>query len=388
MSDTIWFATRETNNDTDAQNAADSSGFNGFPFAMSVAEVWDGSTTYTDAGTFTEEGVEYTYEYVYRSNDSSEYTHVVGPGTPWVKMSIQDAVKMHWRVKSWTMAGDFSGTVDALAGAEGSAIWAFTLNCNTLNNQGTLLSPPAPDSDRFKLLLPPVRYERNGNWGSWSWPEFYVEKWCWEDGYTDPWGNNYGNSIEGTGTASVTPGDDPSGSHTAYLRADVTPYWGVLSPHNLDYAYNRTQHYYVVDDPGFVYINLAANLFVRPPQVYVDQFASNYGTNHRGAVLDTQNIISTYYRIPPGEADGRSSKSEYVGLFNIKVFGETYQVPYGKYIEVEALNYDDIDEHPLRDSTLSGEIELMAHEYWAYENSQGQPVWDTETGNEVNPPTS
>lgn len=409
MSDNVWFATVNKDDGTAAENKEVTSGFNGFPFGVVKAKAWGEVWAFSELD---ESGNPFSdpRKIVSGWNDGyfddatfvqgEDKGPIVGSGTSWIgPFTREEVVLLYWRAKSWEVSAPLSFSADAkfLSGQIGDPIgdpsgdW-ITWDDATVEGTANPSTTEASDISATEKDLCMVFVASDQK--------------IFE---------NYLHSEK-----VLTPITGANGAYVAYSSTDPDNAWGWALrgfaatsrfTENMAYAFQvaeiwdtgtdlpsaDAQRYYVFV-PGTILTmssigSIAGNAAWgdRSKSILVG-FDSAYGT-WGGATYASP----TYEWVLPGSTaymeGGTFLDQDEWTIYGVSV---KFQLP-GRDVSISAqassrlygsATYSGILDDLHASCSIDGDITVKPYRYWPYENSQGQPVWDTETGNEINPPTS
>ena len=338
MGDSVSFATRES---------VGASGFNGLPFPITTkvgddeVELWGGgffesNTTYFDGyATFYQ-------SYKTPSNASGRQTPVVGPGTGWHRIPIELAVKLVWRVKYFSLSGSVSGTLSFEEPWGPPTTTSCSLSASSID--GTPVKMNAGSTERSTITGVDKPYHN-------PIPEFRFGIW-------HPWGGP--DEETGTGSGSVV---------TNYFATSFD--LGAQTPDTAPVEFRGLKEDCVNGAFTHVYMNLSG--YGGSVSAWQDECQAGYGVSGGGQYFSEEYCTDvgaeTYFKTKPNSS-----------TMSLSLLGENLTLTGSDAI---VYNFSYITT-PVSGS-FSGSLVVGAEEYWPYKNSQGQPVFDTTTGAQINP---
>jgi hypothetical protein len=322
------------------------SGFNGFPYHIETLDVWDGSTRYSEA----------SGGYAVPSKSSSEHIRVCGPGTDYpIALTLEEAIEYVWRVKYLKLNIGHDAYASPISSGSATSYFGVSESI-TVGCSGTLVvRADVTEWDEFgrPVSQGPDYIEASGSCGL---PKkereiitnFYRSSQIYID--SDYWVNS-NNAPDSYTFDTGRPGTEAS--YTAYGN------WQKYS--HLD-SYNFGP--VVTDGNGNYY-----------PNLYIGMLTGECFNSIGLSSADT---------IRPDLGGSWSGGSFTDG-------GDTYNRAWPAYFMGKQFNVYTTDpecafsNYSFRVGVSNVQLSIEATEWWPYKNSAGQPVFNTTSGEQINP---
>ena len=360
-------------------------------------QIWDGSTYYTKEDTFehswnwpnhTEDGTTHdgTYEASYEiripSNSSTEITPVVGFGTDFPEMSKEAAMALIWRVKIPRIAADggVNYTLDIVVGSEVSYKQAGTATCTAQlaksfqNNTLMHANENATSQNQEEHILNNQWPESNGDFVTET--PMDVSCGCICDGAS---GSDVCSDILTDGNVSISTGDTTTCDLISPYEENTEQYWyaisagmGVHTSADIDMRINTSNRSSLI-------VTVKSGDLVRYFLNVKGLLGVNFSSYRLGASLVLLKIPKSIQG--PKQGAGEFIKSDGgIQYLSLDLFGvETVEIPFRKIDYTGMMGTTSFSHN----TTLTGILKIEGLEWYEYGNSQGDPVYNSSTGEEL-----
>jgi hypothetical protein len=351
--------------------------------AILPIERWDGETFYevnhswnNSSGPPVFGNLRGEYNFKYASNSSDLLSPVVGAGTGFIELTLDQVMKLMYRAKlirpkiDW----EFSGSISSAATGSYSAIdFEFEVATDELNVAGTPSSTLGTRTEN--MIYCGAGFTR---WNTLGTTPSYLASINYEL-FEDP-----DEFFIGTGTGSIIQNPNQSmsvsslGGATIQTRAIDNP---------------RPTVYQVADEPE-VYFVPASQLW----PLFFAGASCIIGTEFDGSFGETFTLRQSQFLIETSFIEGTSRRDFYDDFveawitdftteqevvasgLNFSFFGDPVNNPGVLKSATSQLAFTGAAPALTNSTTLVGDIDIEAQEYWEYTDDDGNPLYDKDTG--------
>lgn len=404
MPDSICFATTE--------GQAKSSGFSGFPFNIPdrvggyingefiavPVEVWDGTYQTTQF----EETPDDLYKITMPNRIGEAY--LVGEGTSYIPVTIEQASYIYWRARSFDIEFSINGSssapnqlydysasdVNQSISASGNIITSRRISNKEPSGESSLIGrinqeDPQYDPRNETLSIPGIIYSGSGVSLTYPRSSQAAALFAFTLSNQSSAINFYDSRIGQPFSGSLDCDMSITGSDFLMTENDLGEtsfifYSGILGQSFLNNDNFRAPVFVRVKDQ--IYFDLLSLFYFG-----VDNwFDFNTGLELPAVSPARYRYKNVYKAFVTGRLDNYFSSMN--ASLSVDFLNSTYNIPLAFYLTTySAINdfYENLDYDAGSTASYDVSIDIKPHKYWPYKNNDGNPVWDEDTGEKINP---